>query len=207
MPNESVDLILTDLPYGTTRHKWDKELEDMDEFFRQCARILKPTGNIVLTGTGKFTYKLLKGFVETEGLEFKHKMVWIKERNNQGSNIETMPMTQFEDIVVGVSDFQNATYNNGDRSEVVKQYSRYSINKLRKAFGSKPDFRKGAPKDLNRDVLMFNKITDVESNVLEHNEFGEKTERSKNSTQKPVELLFHLITIYSNPGDLVFDAT
>ena len=72
IPGESIDMILCDLPYGTTQNKWDSII-DLDLLFTEYMRIIKPHGAIVLTSSGLFTAKLMLRAPEI----YKYKLVWI----------------------------------------------------------------------------------------------------------------------------------
>lgn len=74
-PNKCIDMILCDLPYGTTQNKWDSVI-DLKKLWYQYVRIIKNNGAIVLTAQGQFTAKLI---MSNEKL-FKYKMVWIKSK-------------------------------------------------------------------------------------------------------------------------------
>ena len=75
IPGESIDMILCDLPYGTTQNKWDSII-DLDLLFTEYMRIIKPHGAIVLTSSGLFTAKLMLRAPEI----YKYKLVWVKSK-------------------------------------------------------------------------------------------------------------------------------
>jgi site-specific DNA-methyltransferase (adenine-specific)/modification methylase len=75
IPNKSVQLILADLPYGTTANKWDSVL-DLNALWNEYQRILAPSGNIVLFGSGLFAFRLA---LSNEKL-FRYDMVWKKSK-------------------------------------------------------------------------------------------------------------------------------
>lgn len=75
IPGESIDMILCDLPYGTTQNKWDSII-DLDLLFAQYMRIIKPHGAIVLTSSGLFTAKLMLHAPEI----YKYKLIWVKSK-------------------------------------------------------------------------------------------------------------------------------
>jgi len=78
-PDNSIDLILTDLPYSITKNKWDIIIP-FDEMWELFNRILKPTGIVALTAAQPFTSKLVMSNLEM----YKHEWIWIK---NRGSNL------------------------------------------------------------------------------------------------------------------------
>ena len=97
LPEQSVDLILCDLPYGCgkTKHKWDREI-DLTELWKGYKRLLKPDGIVCLFGNEPFTSKLIQSNTDM----FRYKMVWEKESPTGFLNSNYKPLSLFEDIVV-----------------------------------------------------------------------------------------------------------
>ena len=87
IPDKSIDMILCDLPYGTTQNEWDS-LIPLDKLWKQYERIIKDNGAIVLTSQGVFTYKLI---LSNEKL-FKYKIVWIKSKATNFLNAKKQPL-------------------------------------------------------------------------------------------------------------------
>lgn len=104
IPDKSVDMILCDLPYGTTQNKWDSVI-DLDKLWQQYMRIIKDNGAIVLTAQGLFTAKLI---LSNENW-FKYKIVWIKSKSTNFLNAKKQPLRKHEDICVFYK--QQPTYN------------------------------------------------------------------------------------------------
>ena len=75
IPNKSIDMILCDLPYGTTQNKWDSII-DLDELWKEYKRVIKDNGVIILTSHGVFTAKLILSNEKW----FKYKLVWEKSK-------------------------------------------------------------------------------------------------------------------------------
>ena len=94
-PAQSVDLILCDLPYGTTQNKWDSVIP-LDLLWEQYKRILKPNGAVVLTAHGIFTAKLM---LSNEAW-FKYKIVWEKSKPTNFLNARKQPLRKHEDVCV-----------------------------------------------------------------------------------------------------------
>lgn len=94
-PDDSVDMVLCDLPYGTTRSKWDSVI-DLNELWTQYRRIVKPAGAIVLTSAGPFTCQL---GVSAPDL-FKYKWVWVKSQATNFLNAKKQPLRKHEDVCV-----------------------------------------------------------------------------------------------------------
>jgi site-specific DNA-methyltransferase (adenine-specific) len=95
IPDKSVDMILCDLPYGTTSCAWD-EIIPFDKLWEQYERVLKKKGIIVLTATEPFTSKLIMSNVDL----FKEKLTWIKHRASNFVQAEHRHMKYTEDVVV-----------------------------------------------------------------------------------------------------------
>lgn len=94
-PNKSIDMILCDLPYGTTQNKWDSVI-DLDKLWKEYERIIKDSGCIALTAQGLFTAKLI---LSNEKL-FKYKIVWIKSKPTNFLNAKIQPLRKHEDICI-----------------------------------------------------------------------------------------------------------
>ena len=95
IPGESIDMILCDLPYGTTQNKWDSII-NLDLLFTEYTRIIKPHGVIVLTSSGLFTAKLMLHAPEI----YKYKLVWVKSKATNFLNAKKQPLRKYEDICV-----------------------------------------------------------------------------------------------------------
>lgn len=95
IPGESIDMILCDLPYGTTQNKWDSII-NLDLLFTEYMRIIKPHGAIVLTSSGLFTAKLMLHAPEI----YKYKLIWVKSKATNFLNAKKQPLRKYEDICV-----------------------------------------------------------------------------------------------------------
>ena len=91
----SVDLILTDLPYGTTACSWD-EIIPFEQMWEVFYRVLRPNGFIVLTASQPFTTKLIASNIDN----FSHQWIWQKEQGSNPLLANKMPMKNFEDVLV-----------------------------------------------------------------------------------------------------------
>jgi site-specific DNA-methyltransferase (adenine-specific) len=95
MDDESIDMILCDLPYGTTQCKWDTIIP-FNELWKEYNRIIKSNGAIVLTATQPFTSTLVMSNVKM----FRYSLVWEKSKSTGYLNSKKMPMRAHEDILV-----------------------------------------------------------------------------------------------------------
>ena len=95
LPDGSIDMILCDLPYGTTRNKWDSIIP-FDALWKQYKRIIKDQGAVVLFGDGLFTAKLILSNVEM----WRYNLIWDKQKGCDFLNANIKPMKSHEDICV-----------------------------------------------------------------------------------------------------------
>ena len=95
IPNESIDLVLCDPPYGTTACKWDSVIP-LDKMWEQLKRVIKPNGAIVMTASQPFTSNLITSNISM----FKYCWVWEKSRATNFPNAKKRPLTSHEDICV-----------------------------------------------------------------------------------------------------------
>ena len=189
--NKSIDCIICDLPFGTTKLEWDNII-DFDLLWSEYNRVLKDNANIVLFSSGDFTYKL---YASNPKL-YKYKLIWKKNVPTGMSSAKYRPMKYYEEILifqkgrgcynpqpkervgVGKSCYNYDHYcgNNNHMSELKKQPKRYD-----------PDFVQPS------DILEFNVVPNRKGKV--------------HPTQKPVDLLEYLIKTYTNEYELVLDFT
>lgn len=183
IPNKSVDMILCDLPYGTTQNEWDKVLP-LDELWIQYERIIKDKGVIVLTSDSIFTAKLI---LSNQKL-YRYSLVWNKVGTTGFLNANRMPLRQHEDILVFYKNL--GTYN----PQMITGKERTKGGKKFKNNGCYGDYKE-IPKETYNQYYPTSIIT--VSNAIQDNK--------EHSTQKPVELFRYLIKTYTNEGELVLD--
>ena len=95
IPNESVDMILTDLPYGTTHNDWDVPIP-LNQLWPEYLRIIRPNGAMVFTAQGAFTAELILSNVK----QYRYKWVWVKSKPTNFLNAKHQPLRKHEDICV-----------------------------------------------------------------------------------------------------------
>jgi site-specific DNA-methyltransferase (adenine-specific) len=210
----SVDLILCDLPYGTTDRKgienkgdnrvlsWDTVIP-FDQLWEQYRRVLKPTGTVVLTADQPFTSQLVISNLEW----FKYEWIWKKKKTTGFLHANARPMKETEDILIfsplGASGCskkanKNMTYNpQGLIEKNVKKKN--SAERLGK-FLHQPEHM-GSGNKLLHETEYEQKYTNYPSEIIE---FGLDKD-SVHPTQKPVALMEYLIKTYSNEGETVLD--
>ena len=196
IPDKSVQLILADLPYGTTSCDWDSIL-DLSKLWREYKRIIKDDGGIVLTASQPFTSVLIYSNLNM----FKYEWIWCK---NQGSNFATVkyqPMKEHESVLVFGKG--KVKYN-----PIMQQRSKSAQERLKYAFteykGDKRDVMGGLQD--NGKNMNYNKD---ERNPSSY-QFFNVVPRHKGTlhpTQKPIELMQYLIKTYTDENDIVLDNT
>lgn len=184
-PDNSIDLVLCDLPYGTTQNKWDSVI-NFDSLWNEYNRIVKESGAIILTSQGIFTAKLI---ISNEK-NFKYKIVWEKSKPTNFLNAKKQPLRKHEDICVfyrkqptyNPQMSKGKPYNKGIRkNQLTGSYGEFKPNEVANLSGER----------YPTDVVYF-KTAESEGEVV-------------HPTQKPIDLARYLIRTYSNPNDLVLD--
>ena len=195
IPDNSVDMILCDLPYGTTQNKWDSVI-DLQKLWAEYERIIKDDGAIVLTSQGIFTAKLI---LSNEKL-FKYKITWIKSKSTNFLNAKKQPLRKHEDICVFYK--KQPTYNpqmtDGEAYDKGVRKDQFT--------GSYGDFK---PKRVKSNGERYpNDIVFYEEQTIDDFVYI-KTAESEGTvfhpTQKPIELGRYLIKTYTKPGDIILD--
>lgn len=185
-PPKSIDMILCDLPFGTTQNKWDAVIP-FNSLWDEYERIVKDHGAIVLNAQGLFTIDL----INSNRRLFKYRIVWQKSKATNFLNTAKQPLRKYEDICVFYK--KQPTYHpqmtNGE------PYNKgFRKNQLTGSYG---DFSSTEVKSDGRryptDVIYFK--TAESEGIVYH------------PTQKPVALGRYLIRTYSNPGDIILDNT
>mgnify|MGYP001319455914 FL=1 len=210
----SVDLILCDLPYGTTDRKgisdkgdnrvlsWDTVIP-LDKLWEQYRRVLKPSGAVVLTADQPFTSQLVLSNLEW----FKYEWIWKKRKVTGFLHANARPMKETEDILVfspmgasggSVKVNKNMTYN--PQGLIEKRVKKKNNAKRLGKFLHQPEHM-GEGNKLLHETEYEQKWTNYPSEIIE---FG--LDRNViHPTQKPVALMEYLIKTYSNEGETVLD--
>ena len=186
LPDKSIDMVLCDLPYGTTQNKWDSVIP-LGELWQQYRRIVKDDGAIVLTSQGMFTAELMVSNPKM----FRYKWIWEKSKSTNFLNAKKQPLRKHEDVCVFYRKqpvyhpqmIDGEPYDKGIRK-----------NQMSGSYGDfQPVHVHSDGKRYPTDIIYF-KTAESEGKVF-------------HPTQKPVELGRYFVRTYTNPGDIVLDNT
>ena len=191
IPNESIDMILADLPYGTTACKWDSIIP-FDKLWEQYERIIKPNGAIVLTASQPFTSAL----VMSNPKLFKCEWIWQKNRGSNFATTKYQPMKEHESVLVFCKNVANYYPIMQPRAEGGKSRAKYAINP------SNTGKREAYNGMTETETRVLNEDLRVPSSIQKFN-----TEVGLHPTQKPVKLFEYLIQTYTKAGGVVMDNT
>jgi len=191
IPSGSVDMILTDPPYGTTACKWDVIIP-FEPMWEELNRIIKPNGAIALFGSEPFSSHLRISNIKM----FKYDWIWYKNRGSNFATVKYQPMKEHEII------------------SIFNKHNYYPIKENRKGGGVSRVAYKFKPSNTGkREVLGKFELTEEKTKENQENlrfpssvqKFN--TEVGYHSTQKPVELLEYLIKTYTLENETVLDFT
>lgn len=188
IPDETVDMVLCDLPYKETGNKWDKGI-DLNFLFNEYRRIIKEDGCIALNGTFKFGVQLYNIAPDL----YKYEWIWEKDNGTNAPNVNLQPFRVHEFLFI----FGKGRVTNGTRVPM-----KYFPQKTQ----GKPYVQKSGRMSENWKGGLKNIVTD-NSSGLRHPKTIQKFNRDRgfHPTQKPVEMLKYFIKTYTNEGDLVLD--
>jgi site-specific DNA-methyltransferase (adenine-specific) len=191
IPDKSIDMILADLPYGTTACKWDSVIP-FKALWEQYERIIKDRGAIVLFGSEPFSSALRMSNIKN----YKYDWVWDKNTGTNFQQVKRQPMRYTENIIV----FTKHNY-----------YPIKTLREKEKDYSNSKTLRAN-----NKNINHFNS-DESKLNVLRKDKYpsniiriGSQEKECNNvnrihPTQKPVSLFEYLIKTYTNEGDIVLD--
>ncbi len=191
LPDNSMDMVLADLPYGTTDCAWDTVIP-FDQLWEAYNRIVKPKGNIVLFGSQPFTSILVASNLK----QFRYEIIWNKNKCGSPGLAKKRIMKTHENLLV-FSQQPGGIYN--PQMEVGEPYSRKSKNP-EGYVGRKNDHGYG----MKPRTEFTNEGTRYPKSVLNiSRDFS--AQQQVHPTQKPVPLCEYLIKTFSNEGNKVLD--
>lgn len=198
IPDSSIDLILCDLPYGTSVvHKWNKALP-LEKLWEEYERIIKPNGVICLFGTQPFTSQLICSNIKL----FRYLWLWKKETPTGFLNANYKPLNAIEEIAV----FSKAKVGSLSKNPIpyhpptLKAVDKVKTNKVGNTWRSAMGY-KSEHNQLNSGTEYVQKFTNYPTTILEYAREKEQI----HPTQKPIDLLEFLIKTYTNENDVVLD--
>jgi site-specific DNA-methyltransferase (adenine-specific) len=182
IPDGTIDLMLTDIPYGTTQNEWDI-LPNLNEMWIEWKRILKPNGVWIFTAQQPIASDL----IVSNRKDFRYEWIWEKTQGTGHLNANKMPLKIHENILIFYR--QLPTYN----PQIIKSLKRVvKRNGLKAKTTNYGDFTEISKSEYDgympTDIIQFDR--DAEQ---------------QHPTQKPVDLFRYLIKTYSNEGETVFD--
>ena len=184
IPDGSVDMILADLPYGTTACKWDTIIP-FEPLWEQYKRVIKPNGAIVLFGSEPFSSALRMSNIK----QYKYDWVWDKKKPGAIGIAKYQPLRYTENISVFYGKRCNyfPIMTEREKVKISRNYKHSEINhESLAAMSENKEYTHKFP-----------------SNILEFSNASQKVKL--HPTQKPVALMEYLIKTYTNEGDLVLD--
>ena len=191
IPDGSVDMVMADLPYGTTACKWDSVIP-FAPLWAAYRRVCKPTAAIVLTSSQPFTAALVMSNVKA----FRHEWIWEKNRGSNFLNVKREPMKEHESVIV----FSNGGWTYSAQMQGRKGKGPSLVGKA--VTGS------NGPSETTRPVKPLTRILPLLRVPSSVQRFVTACGRDKSHpTQKPVDLMAYLIRTYTNPGETVLENT
>lgn len=184
IPNNSIDMILCDLPYGTTQNKWDSVIP-FELLWKEYQRITKTNSAIVLTSQGLFTAQLILSNPKL----YKYKWVWEKSKPTNFLNAKKQPLRKHEDVCVFYKKqpvyhpqmTKGEPYDKGVRKDqCTGSYGKFHPTHIKSSGDRYPV-----------DIVYF-KTAESEGEIV-------------HPTQKPVSMLEYFIKTYTNERDIVLD--
>lgn len=196
IPDGSIDMVLTDPPYGTTACKWDAVIP-FEPMWAHLKRIIKPNGAIVMTASQPFTTSLIASNMKM----FKYCWVWEKDNASNFFAAKFQPLNNTEDVIV----FGFGGCNSGTKTPM--RYHPQGITNVNEQRTNCANVGGLLGKAHSIAMKKGKKYTQTVSNypfkILKFKRDASK----QHPTQKPVALMEYLIKTYTNPGETVLDFT
>ena len=193
IPDKSVQLILADLPYGSTANKWDSIIP-LEPLWKEYERIITDNGAIILTATQPFTTQLIFSNLKL----FKYEIIWVKSRPNGHFEAKNKPMRKHENILI----FSKGASANGCKNRIT--YNPQGLLKVERYNKNSTDTDNyGSRKSRPVGLVTKQDYTNYPTSIWEFGSEG----NTIHPTQKPLNLMKEIIATYSNEGELVLDNT
>jgi len=194
----SIDLIICDLPYGTTKHKWDSIIP-LELLWREYWRVLKPNGVIVLTAAMPFTAALVSSQLE----HFSYEWIWRKNSGSGFASAKYQPLRYHESILVFKrKGTKGHTYNPQPTPRLTEASKRATQKPIT---GNSKQKHAGAP--VTKVTVQYDSNNKYPETILNFNSVPNGGGKKLHPTQKPVDLIEYIIRTYTDPEELVLDNT
>lgn len=193
IPDGSIDMVMTDPPYGTTACKWDSVIP-LEPMWKQLKRVIKPNGAIVMTASQPFTTTLISSNMKM----FKYCWVWEKDAAANFLNFKYQPAKKHEDIVV-FGQMATSYSKNGN----MKYYPQMEAGQpyIQKSGKQKTEKENPSVRSKIEQVITDNKGERFPDTIQKFS----KDKGKIHPTQKPVALIEYLIKTYTNEEETVLD--
>ena len=185
IPDKSIDMVLCDLPYGTTRNTWDKKI-DLEKLFTEYRRITKSNAAIALFSQMPFSVDL----IQANRKQFRYEWIWEKSQGTGHLNANRMPLKIHENILIFYDKLP--TYN------PQKTYG-HAYYRAKHYKGSTNYGKQDECETICADGSRY------PTDVIKYAQCNCTKEKPIHPTQKPVDLLEYLIKTYTNEGETVLD--
>jgi DNA modification methylase len=190
IPNGSIDMILCDLPYGTTACKWDTIIP-FDKLWEQYERIIKPNGAIILFGQEPFS-----SYLRISNLKiYKYDLIWNKKFASNFAQAKKRPMNIQENICVFYSKQPNYNPQMITRDKPIRATTGSTSSNVSMTANFNLINDKVYTEKYPESILLYPRTLGTDKNKTEH------------PTQKPIGLFEYLVKTYTNENDLVLDNT
>ena len=198
LPAGSIDLILCDLPYGTTSCRWDTVIP-FEDLWQNYNRLLKPNGTIALFAAQPFTSRLISSNLRN----YRYSWVWIKNNVTGFAFAKCQPMRKYEDICI----FCSPAYRRKDNGANLREPWVYNPQGLKKRDKPIKEIRRsGAGDFVYKGKGLCDKVYERQWTGYPHNVLHFDRDKIRyHPTQKPVALLAYLIKTYTNSHAVVLD--
>lgn len=201
IPDGSVDLVLCDLPYGTTACKWDTVIP-FEPLWEQYNRIIKENGAIVLFGSQPFTTTMILSNVKM----FREEIVWLKNKSASGMRAKQSHLKTHENIIVfskkGEYTFNPQKWDVTEKQFLTQRKTMSIYGETNNVYGNMKRNRK--PDDGTRNPISVVAYR-VPITPAKSKRYSPSVDVRLHPTQKPVALLEYLIKTYTNEGEVVLD--
>ena len=202
IPDKSIDMILCDLPYGTTACKWDSVIP-FESLWEQYNRVIKDNGAIVLFGSQPFTSLLIQSNIEC----FREELIWLKNKAGSGMQAKQKHIKIHENICV-FSKFSTYTYNPQKwliaEKEFITQRKTFKENEYigNQIYGATTRTRKPDTGERNPISIVSCRVPFTPQ---KNKTYSDDIDLRLHPTQKPLELVEYLVKTFSNENNVVLD--